>query len=92
MSSKLSRGTLTSRIPIRDLLSRLRRWQSDPEGLPRWIGYQVRRKRLKASGLDSLVDGLHEGRIPVAAAVDQLQVSYYQMLIRDIFRRNARNR
>ena len=78
-----------SRIPIRDLLSRLRRWQSDPEGLPRWIGYQLRRRRLKAAGLDPLVDGLHEGRIPVAAAVDQLQVSYYQVLIRDVFRRNA---
>ncbi len=78
-----------SRIPIRDLLSRLRRWHSDPEGLPRWIGYQLRRKRLKANGLDPLVDGLHEGRIHVAAAVDQLQVCYYQMLIRDIFKRNA---
>ena len=77
-----------SRIPICDLLPRFRRWQSDPEGLPRWIGYQLRRKRLKANGLDPLVDGLHEGRIPVAVAVDQLQVCYYQMLIGDIFKRN----
>ena len=83
------RAELQSRIPIRDLLSRLRRWQSDPEGLSRWIGYQMRRKRLKAAGLDPLVDGLHEGRIPVDAAVDQLQVSYYQTLIRDMFRRHA---
>ncbi len=77
-----------SRVPIRDLLTRLRRWQNDPEGLPRWIGYQLRRKRLTAHGLESLVEGLHNGRIPVAAAVDQLQVCYYQVLIRDIFTRH----
>jgi very-short-patch-repair endonuclease len=78
-----------SRIPIRDLLCRLQRWQGDPEGLPRWIGYQIRRKRLKVNGLEGLVDGLHEGRICIGAAVEQLQVCYYQMLVRNIFKDNA---
>ncbi len=78
-----------ARIPIRDLLSRLRRWQDEPEGLSKWIGYQMRRKRLKAAGLTPLVDSLHEGRIPPGAALDQLQASYYQALIREVFRRQA---
>lgn len=77
------------RVPICDLLSRLRRWQDEPEGLSKWIGYQTRRTRLKAAGLAPLVDGIHEGRIPIGAALDQLEVSYYQVLIRDVFRRYA---
>jgi very-short-patch-repair endonuclease len=77
-----------ARIPIGNLLSRLRRWQDEPEGLSKWIGYQMRRTRLKSVGLTALVDGIHEGRIPIGSAVDQLQVSYYQALIRDVLRRH----
>jgi very-short-patch-repair endonuclease/DNA polymerase III delta prime subunit len=77
------------RIPIRELLSRLRNWRDAPEGLSRWIGYQMRRRRLNASGLGPLVEALHEGRLPAEAAVDQLRVSYYQSLVRDVFRRHT---
>jgi len=76
------------RVAIHDLLSRLRHWQGDPEGLSKWIGYQVRRKRLNAAGLSPLVAALHEGRIRADAADDQLRVSYYQAVIRDAFRRH----
>ena len=78
----------SSRIPIRELLSRIRRWQDEPEGLSKWILYQMRRTQLKAAGLGPLVDALHEGRIPLEAAVDQIHVSYYQALIHDVFRRH----
>jgi very-short-patch-repair endonuclease len=77
-----------SRILIRDLLSVFRRWQDEHEGLSKWIGYRMRRTRLSAYGLAPLLDGLHESRISISAAVDQLRVSYYQVLIRDVFRRH----
>jgi very-short-patch-repair endonuclease len=78
-----------SLVPVRDLLARLRGWQDQPEGLSRWIGYQVRRGRLKGEGLGPLVDELHAGRLPLAAAVDQFHVAYYQALVRELFRRHA---
>jgi very-short-patch-repair endonuclease/DNA polymerase III delta prime subunit len=77
------------RIPIRELLSRLSSWRDAPEGLSRWIGYQIRRRRLNAAGLGPLVEALHEGLLPIETAVDQLRVSYFQTLIRDVFRRHA---
>ncbi|HEY2159247.1 MAG TPA: DUF3320 domain-containing protein, partial [Isosphaeraceae bacterium] len=78
-----------SRAAIRDLLSRLLRWRDEPEGLSKWIGYEMRRRSLALAGLAPLVAGLHEGLIPADAAVDQLRVSYYQALIRDMLRRHA---
>jgi very-short-patch-repair endonuclease len=79
-----------SRIPVRDMLSRLERWQNAPEGLSKWIAYESRRKRLKAAGLAPLIDGLHDGRIAVGAAVGQFKVAYYQALARDMFRKHGR--
>jgi Protein of unknown function (DUF4011)/AAA domain len=73
-------------VPIEDLIGRLRRWQEHPESLSKWIGYQMRRRRLEESGLGAIVGGVHEGRIAASAAVDQFQVTYYQTLIRDVFR------
>ena len=73
-------------VPIGDLLERLKRWQEHPESLSKWIGYQMRRRRLEESGLGAIVDGIQQGRIVASAAVDQFQVAYYQTLIRDVFR------
>ncbi len=78
-----------SLVPIHDLLARLRRWGNEQEGLSKWIGYEMRRRRLALAGLAPLVAGLHEGLIAAGAAADQLRVSYYQALIRDILRRYA---
>ena len=75
-------------VAICDLLLRLRIWQGDPEGLSKWIGYQVRRKRMVSAGLAPLVAAIHDGRIRANAAGDQLRVSYYQAVVRDAFRRN----
>ena len=76
------------RLAICDLLSRLKRWQGAPEGLSKWIGYQVRRARLNDSGLTALMAALHEGHLRADAANDQLRVCYYQAVIREAFRRN----
>ena len=73
-------------VPIGDLLGRLKRWQEHPESLSKWIGYQMRRRRLEEAGLGAIVAGIQEGRIVASAAVDQFQVAYYQTLIRDVFR------
>jgi Protein of unknown function (DUF4011)/AAA domain len=73
-------------VPIGDLVGRLKRWQEHPESLSKWIGYQMRRRRLEESGLGTIVAGIQEGRIVASAAVDQFQVAYYQTLIRDVFR------
>ena len=75
-------------VPIGDLLERLKRWQEHPESLSKWIGYQMRRRRLEESGLGAIVGGIQEGRIVASAAVDQFQVAYYQTLIRDVFRKH----
>ncbi len=48
-------------VPIGDLLERLKRWQEHPESLSKWIGYQMRRRRLEESGLGAIVGG-HPGR------------------------------
>ena len=73
-------------VPIADLLGRLQRWREHPESLSKWIGYQMRRRRLEESGLGAIVAGIQEGRIVASAAVDHFQVAYYQTLIRDVFR------
>jgi very-short-patch-repair endonuclease len=75
-------------VPIADLLARLKRWQENPESLSKWIGYQMRRRRLDESGLRAIVAGIQEGQILPSSAVDQFQVAYYQTLIRDVFRRH----
>ncbi len=72
-------------VPIGDLLGRLQRWREHPESLSKWIGYQMRRRRLEESGLGAIVDGIQQGRIVASVAVDQFQVAYYQTLIRDVF-------
>ena len=76
-------------VPIRDLLARFGRWQEHSEALSKWIGYQVRRRRLEDAGLGGIVSGLHEGRLASDGAVDLFQVAYYQALIREVFRRHA---
>ncbi len=81
-------GSLNA-VPIKDLIGRLQRWQQNPESLSKWIGYQMRRRRLEEAGLGSIVTGIHEGRIAPTAAVDQFQVAYYQSLVREVFRTHA---
>jgi very-short-patch-repair endonuclease len=75
-------------VPIGELLARLKLWQEHPESLSKWIGYQMRRRRLEESGLGAIVAGIQDGQIVASAAVDQFQVAYYQTLIRDVFRKN----
>jgi very-short-patch-repair endonuclease len=73
-------------VPVEGLLARLRSWREHPESLSKWVGYQMRRRRLEKSGLGAIVSGIGEGRIAPTAAVDQFQVAYYQTLIRAVFR------
>lgn len=73
-------------VPIAEWIGRLERWQRDPESLSRWIGYQMRRRRLEEAGLEAIVSAIDENRVAASTAVGQFQVAYYQALIRDIFR------
>jgi very-short-patch-repair endonuclease len=73
-------------VPVEGLLARLRGWREHPESLSKWVGYQMRRRRLEESGLGAIVSGIQGGRIAATAAVDQFQVAYYQTLIRAVFR------
>jgi very-short-patch-repair endonuclease len=73
-------------VPIHDLIVKLQSWQKHPESLSKWVGYQMRRRRLEGSGLGGIVAGIHEGRIATSAALDQFQAAYYQALIRQVFR------
>jgi very-short-patch-repair endonuclease len=75
-------------VPIRDVVARLRLWQEHPEALSKWIGYQVRRRRLEEAGLGAIVSGLHQGRIAAERAVDVFEAAYYQAVVRDVFRRH----
>jgi very-short-patch-repair endonuclease len=76
-------------VPLPDLIVRFRSWQQHGESLSKWIGYQVRRRRLERAGLGELVSGVHQGRIAHAGAVDLFQVAYYQALTRVLFRHSA---
>ncbi len=84
-----SGGESVHAVSIRDLIARLRSWQEHTEALSKWIGYQMRRRRLEEVGLGAIVSRLHEGSIDRGEAVDVFQVAYYQSLIRDVFRRHA---
>ncbi|CAN5764844.1 hypothetical protein BH23PLA1_BH23PLA1_06840 [soil metagenome] len=74
-------------VSTRELIDRLQQWQEHPEALSKWIGFQVRRRRLEEADLGSIVAELHEGRIAPESAVEQFEMAYYQTLIREAFRR-----
>ncbi|MDB5348771.1 MAG: hypothetical protein JWN86_18 [Planctomycetota bacterium] len=75
-------------VPTPVLMERLRGWQREPEALSRWIGYQMRRRRLEQEGLGSIISRVHEGQVTIDLPVDLFQVAYYQGLIREVFRRH----
>jgi very-short-patch-repair endonuclease len=75
-------------VPIPDLVARLHGWRQHPEALSRWIGYQLRRRRLEEAGLGAIISGLQEGKFPASAALDLFQAAYYEALTREVFRRH----
>ncbi len=60
-------------IPVSNLVDRLRQWQEQPETLADWIEYQSSRRSLEVAGMGATAFAIHEGRISVEAALDDLQ-------------------
>lgn len=75
-------------VPVTRMIGRLERWREQAETLSKWIGYQMRRKRLEEVGLGAFVSGLHEGRIDVEYAVEVFDAAHYEALAHEAFRRN----
>jgi very-short-patch-repair endonuclease len=71
---------------VQVLLERIGIWRGDLESLSKWVAYQFRRQHLERDGLGAIVAALHEGAIDTASASAHLQVSYYQALIRRMFK------
>ena len=69
------------------MVDRLNSWLEKSEGLSKWAGYLVRRKRLEEAGLGSIAESVHRGELPVGEAVNWLKVAYYQVLVRAMFRK-----
>jgi very-short-patch-repair endonuclease len=77
---------LTS-VPLATLADRLHQWQTQPEALSHWVGYDVRRRRTEAAGMAELVGRIHNGEVSPPEAIPQCEMAYYGEIIRDVFHR-----
>ena len=72
-------------LPLGEAARRLQRWEQQPDGVSRWIGYRRARDAAQAAGLDPLVDGLEAGRLGAADAPSTLAFAYHEALLRHGF-------
>ena len=71
--------------PIAMIFERLTLWQSQPEALSKWIGHEIRVKKMAEIGLEPMTQAVREGRIATHETTGTFEVIYYQALIREIF-------
>ncbi|WP_296359051.1 DUF3320 domain-containing protein [Ramlibacter sp.] len=73
-------------IALREIASRLERWQSEPVGLFAWTHYFSVREQAKGLGLTGLVTQIEEARLTVAQLVPAFLKASYETVLRDLCR------
>lgn len=69
-----------SAIPLDVLANRLPEWLGDLEGISRFIAFASRARALSDLGADSLVDGLHDGRLDHTTLGPAFERAYAEVL------------
>ena len=65
-----------------DLVARCASWLDGIEALPKWIAYRGQAKRLRELGLGEFVDRLADGRLRTTVATDEIDMAYYEAVLR----------
>jgi very-short-patch-repair endonuclease len=58
-------------------------WTAAPERAVEWIRYRIRSDEARRLRLDPLVERLYDGRLAPGAAVETLEMAYFELLFRD---------
>jgi len=69
--------------PAREIAARLAAWLANMEPLFKWVNYRGRAEEGRRSGLNDVVDRLHDGRLPPAEILPAFEMSYYEALYAD---------
>src|SRR5690606_2156764 len=73
-------------VPYDVLIERMLQWQSAPDKLAPWITYHLRHRRLVELGIAPLAERLQLGQLPAEAAESQLELAFFETLLREVFR------
>jgi very-short-patch-repair endonuclease len=67
------------------LIDRLQTWEGQSETLSKWVGYWMRRDRLRNSGVGEFVDQIDAGVVSDSSVLDEFERTYYETLVRELF-------
>lgn len=66
---------------VNEAIKQLDAWESNPEGLPQWVGYLAQAKRAQRQGLSTIVKELHQGDLEPDRARGTFDLTYMESLL-----------
>jgi very-short-patch-repair endonuclease len=75
-------------IPLEQLCNRLEAWRAESEAISRWIHFRLRFERLRSEGMSELAVRLYSGQLAPSGALASLFLSYFAVVLREMYRRD----
>lgn len=70
-----------AKASVAEAIKQLNAWESDPEGLPQWVGYLAQAKRAQRQGLSSIIKELQSGNLEADRTRGTFDLAYMESLL-----------